>query len=140
MKGNKEISPTNSIKQTISNNLSFLLAPKDVKQSFSFLRNTLDGQFIIHSFNSFFWQFFLHMILVRIRISSPKFQKESSMKYWFRFANTCYFERYSKLQIPKFQTRAIFHFSFKYNYFFPKTFSLKSSTTSSSQIFQNLVF
>jgi hypothetical protein len=109
--------------QTISNNLSFLFVPKDVKQSFSFLRNTLDGQFwpsIIHSFNSIFWQFFLHMILVHVRIMSPNFQKEWNMKYWFRFANTCYFESYSKLQIPKFSTVAIFQFSFKYNFFFPK--------------------
>ncbi len=62
------------------------------------------------------------------------------MKYWFRFANACYFESYSKLQIPKLQTSAIFHFSFKYDFFPPKTFSLKSSTTSSSQNFQNLIF
>jgi len=54
MKGSKEISPTNSIK-FFKRNLFFfpnnlkqfvlLFAPKDVKQSFSFLRNTLDGQF-----------------------------------------------------------------------------------------------
>jgi hypothetical protein len=87
--------------QTNSNNFSFLFAPKDVKQSCSFLRNTLYGQFwpsIIHSFNSFFWQFVLHLILVRVRIMSPNFQKEWSMKYWFRFPNTCYFESYSKFQ------------------------------------------
>jgi hypothetical protein len=51
---------------------------------------------------------------------SPNFQKEWSMKYWFRFAKTYYFESYSKLQIPKFQTRAIFHFSFQHKKKFPK--------------------
>lgn len=108
--------------QTISNNLSLLFVPKDVKQSFSFLRNTLDAQFwpsIVHSFNSIFWQFFCTWFLC-VRIMSPNFQKEWNMKYWFRFANTGYFESYSKLQIPKFSTVAIFQFSFKYKFFFPK--------------------
>jgi Na+-transporting NADH:ubiquinone oxidoreductase subunit NqrB len=51
---------SNKLNQTISSNLSFLFAPKDVKQKNSFMRNTLDGQLIIHSLTIFSDIFFAH--------------------------------------------------------------------------------
>jgi hypothetical protein len=67
--------------------------------SLLFFWDTLDGQLwpsIIHSFQLFFGQCFLHMIHMHVAIMSSKFYKKWRMKSWSKSSNICNYEGYPK--------------------------------------------
>jgi hypothetical protein len=90
-----------------------------------------DHPLFIH-FNPFLHNFFPHTHMHAFYLPQI-FNGKWNTTSWSKFPKTCNFEYYFQLESIN-SIVANFHFSFKFHYFFTKTFNLKFFTTPSSQL------